>query len=500
MFQHNQNTFNTLAEALAEGVILVDKNQIIIKTNTSTDVIFGYEDGELEGQKLEILIPKNYHGSHDGHFNGYVKNTSKRQMAIGRDLYGLKKEGITFPVEVGLNPLTIDNKQYILALVKDITERKKAEQELTHWANIFNESLNEIYIFDCESYNFINVNRGALNNIGYNLKELKQLTPIDIKPEFTKEKFTKRVNPLIEEVEEKLIFETIHKRKDGTTYPVEIHLQLSILGNKKVFVAVILDITERKNYTEKLESTVEKRTIELKNALAKEQELNELKTKFLSLVSHEFKTPLSGILTSTMLLEKYTLTEQQGKRNKHIKTISDKVHYLNNILNDFLSVERLEQGRIKYSPSTFKVSKVINEVIYNANMLLKEGQQINYPENIDTYLLHQDEKIIELALSNIVHNAIKYSSENTIIDIKISQDDVKTIFKVEDNGIGIPEKDQKNIFNRYFRAENALLTQGTGIGLNIVKDHLENLKGKIYFESEPEKGTIFTIELPNKAE
>jgi K+-sensing histidine kinase KdpD len=218
------------------------------------------------------------------------------------------------------------------------------------------------------------------------------------------------------------------------------------------------------------------------------------------LVSHEFKTPLSGILTSTMLLSKYKLSEQQKKRDKHIKTITDKVHYLNNILNDFLSVEKLQKGKVTYKFATFKVSKVVNEVVYNANMLLKDGQQINYPENIDSFSLYQDEKIIELALSNVVHNAIKYSSENTIIDINIVQDEDMTTVTVKDNGIGIPEKDQKNIFNRYFRAENALLTQGTGIGLNIVKDHLENLHGTITFESNENEGTIFTITIPNNAE
>lgn len=184
----------------------------------------------------------------------------------------------------------------------------------------------------------------------------------------------------------------------------------------------------------------EKRT---KDALKREIELNELKTKFLSLVSHEFKTPLSGILTSSMLLGKYKLTEQQEKRDRHIKTISDKVHYLNNILNDFLSVEKLEKGEVSYNFSTFKLSKVVNEVVYNANILLKDGQRINYPENIDDISLYQDEKIIELALSNLVHNAIKYSSEETVIDIRIFQDDNYTTLEVTDNGIGIPEKDQK---------------------------------------------------------
>ena len=112
-------------------------------------------------------------------------------------------------------------------------------------------------------------------------------------------------------------------------------------------------------------------------------------------------------------------------------------------------------------------------------MLLKDGQKINYPENINDISLYQDEKIVELALSNLIYNAIKYSSENTVIDINVSQNKNSTIFKIIDNGIGIPKKDQKNIFNRYFRAENALLLQGTGIGLNIVKDHLKNLNGSI---------------------
>ena len=143
---------------------------------------------------------------------------------------------------------------------------------------------------------------------------------------------------------------------------------------------------------------------------------------------------------------------------------------------------------------------MLNELIYNVNILLKEGQKINYPKDIDDFSLHQDEKILELTLFNLVHNAIKYSSENTFIDIFITQDNLKTVFKVKDNGIGIPKKDQKNIFNRYFRSENALLTQGTGIGLNIAKDHITNLKGEIYFESTENKGSVFTIEIPNTAE
>jgi len=323
-------------------------------------------------------------------------------------------------------------------------------------------------------------------------------------------------------------------RKDGSIFPVEAGLNPLNIKGKSFIMALVIDITIRKQQelelkelntelekkvtdrTKVLSNTVSelkkvnierdteiKKRIEAQNktksALKKEKELNELKTKFLSLVSHEFKTPLSGILTSAMLLGKYKLTEQQEKRDKHVKTISDKVHYLNNILNDFLSIEKLETGKINYTYSTFKLSKVVNEVVYNANMLLKDGQKINYPENIDEMSLFQDEKIVELSLSNLVHNAIKYSSENTIVDLKIKQDEKFTTFIIKDYGIGIPEIDQKSIFNRYFRAENALLTQGTGIGLNIVKSHLENLGGTISFISEENRGSTFTIKLQNKA-
>lgn len=322
-------------------------------------------------------------------------------------------------------------------------------------------------------------------------------------------------------------------RKDGSIFPVEAGLNPLEINENSFVMALVIDISVRKQQelelielntllekkvkerTQALTTTVEELKVvnierdkeikkrieaqnEIKNALKKEKELNELKTKFLSLVSHEFKTPLSGILTSTMLLGKYKLTEQQEKRDKHVKTISDKVHYLNNILNDFLSIEKLDTGKINYKFSTFKLSKVVNEVVYNANMLLKEGQKINYPENIDDISLFQDEKTVELALSNLVHNAIKYSSENTLVDIEIKQDEKLTTIIITDNGIGIPLNDQKSIFNRYFRAENALLTQGTGIGLNIVKSHLKNLGGSISFISEENKGSTFTITLPNK--
>lgn len=320
-------------------------------------------------------------------------------------------------------------------------------------------------------------------------------------------------------------------KKDGSLFPVEAGLNPFKMEGKDYVMSLVIDISVRKEtqrqireLNTQLEDKIKVRTKELrdsveklqklnvdleeeinrrkeaekkiKDALQKEKELNELKTKFLSLVSHEFKTPLSGILTSATLAEKYTKEVQQEKREKHLVTIRNKVHYLNNILNDFLSIERLDSGKGQYKYTTFSLKRLINEVIYNANITLKDGQEIIYPRDIEDVNLHQDEKILELILSNLLGNAIKYSPENTVIKFEVSIKDENIVFEIKDRGRGIPEKDQKHIFERYFRAENALLDQGTGIGLNIAKAHLENLNGSINFTSKENEGTSFVVEIP----
>ncbi|WP_026810926.1 sensor histidine kinase [Arenibacter latericius] len=495
-FLSDNHVFKLISEGISEGIIVVNKEQVIVATNSAADEMFLYDKSKLIGQPLETVIPRRYHQGHGTHVNNFVAKSKKRQMGKGRDLHGIRKNGEEFPVEVGLNPFKIDDETYVMALVIDITERKIKEKELSHWFRIFDESLNEIYVFNAQSFLFVDVNKEAQRNMGYSLEEFKTMTPYNIKPEIDRNQFLKLVAPLQNSEKAKLKFETTHQRKDGSIYPVEVHLQISAMGETKVFVAIILDITDRNNYTERLERKVEERTIQLTDALAKERELNELKTRFLSLVSHEFKTPLSSILTSITLLGKYTQTEQQDKRDKHVTTIRSKVKYLDAILNDFLSVERLDSGNTNYKLETFPLSKVINEVVYDANMLLKTGQKINYPEDIDDLIIEFDPKTLELALSNLVNNAIKYSPENATIDLKIKHVDTNIVINVIDEGIGIPLEEQKHIFNRYFRAENALLTQGTGIGLNIAKQHLENLGGTLEFSSEENKGSNFTILIP----
>ncbi|WP_242118919.1 PAS domain-containing sensor histidine kinase [Aestuariivivens sediminicola] len=483
------------------GIVITDAlkyDNPVIYFNSTFQKLTGYTQEEILHKNCRFLQGEDTDQKGLDVLRKAIKNGESCQAR----LRNYKKDGSMFWNDLYVFPIT-DGDGIVtnfIGILNDITLRIKEEEERVHLASIFDESLNEIYVFDAETLTFISVNYGAQKNIGYSLDELKEMTPIDLIANGEEPEFKNFIDVLLKGNVEKLEFENTYRRKDGSTYPVEVHLQLSTLNGKDVFTAIILDITERKNYTTKLERKVEKRTHQLEIALNKEKELNELKTKFLSLVSHEFKTPLSAILTSSELLSKYQLTEQQEKREKHIKTIEDKVHFLNNIINDFLSVEKLETGKVNYRFDQFKLSKVVNEVVYDANMLLKEGQQIKYPEDIDDLSLYQDEKIIQLILSNLLYNAVNYSPEGSTIELYVRQNEKTTTVTVKDNGFGIPEEDQKHIFERYFRAHNVTNIQGTGIGLNIVKNHLENLGGSIYFESEENKGTTFVIAFPNRAQ
>ncbi|WP_416442406.1 ATP-binding protein [Leeuwenhoekiella sp. A16] len=401
VFDENSNIFKLLSEAISEGVVVVDETQNIVAINKSASEMFGYEDNELTGSHLDILIPKNLHHVHQSYVAGFMTHTDRRQMGHGRDLYGRKKDGNLFPVEAGLNPFVVSGKRYVMALVIDITIRKAQEKEIRE-----------------------------LNS------QLEQKI----------EARTKKLKVTVKELQEEVLL-----RKEAES--------------------------------------------RMKESLQKEKDLGELKTKFLSLVSHEFKTPLTGMLSSASLASKYTLTEQQEKREKHLNIIKSKIKYLDNILNDFLSIERLETGKVTYKYETFPLSKVINEVVYDANMLLKSGQKIKFPQKIEDYTLSFDEKVLELALSNLISNAIKYSPENTIITLKVEKEGDFLVISVQDQGMGIPEEEQKFIFKRYFRAQNVLTHQGTGIGLNIVQSHLNNLGGTISFIST-DTGTTFTMKIP----
>jgi signal transduction histidine kinase len=233
---------------------------------------------------------------------------------------------------------------------------------------------------------------------------------------------------------------------------------------------------------------------ELSQALENEKGLNELKSRFISTASHEFRTPLSTILSSVSLIQKYTTEEEQDKREKHILKVKNAVSGLTEILNDFLSLGRLEEGKMSAKPGLHDVYNLIREVVSDINSVVRSGQTITY--NKGSFEMMIDRQLLRNVMFNLLSNAIKFSPEGALIDVQVSVDDEEIVIAVKDQGIGISDADMKNLFGRFFRGQNAVAIPGTGLGLNIVTKYLELMQGTISCTSELNMGSTFYIYLP----
>ncbi len=286
-------------------------------------------------------------------------------------------------------------------------------------------------------------------------------------------------------------------KKDGTQFPVEISLSHYLLDSGEVAVAFITDVTKQKLNTERLEREVASRTQQLEKMLHDEQSLSNLKSRFIGIASHEFRTPLSTILSSTNLIERYIDKGDVSAQLKHTKKIINSVNHLRNILTDFLSLEKLDEGMVENKPEVIDFKSLIDELLVEMDGIKKSGQDITCDLQLTDSFCYLDPGLIRACLVNLLSNAIKYSEEGSFIAMTASVDQSLRI-AVKDQGIGIPKADQQRLFSRFFRASNVGSKQGTGLGLNIVKKYVEIMGGQISFSSEEGKGTTFQINIPIK--
>ena len=387
VFKQNGGLIGLLSDAISEGIIVVNQNQIIVATNKASNELFGYEHEALIGKPLNTLIPEKYHPDHGGHFQKFMGQSQKRQMGGGRDLYGVRSDGSEFPVEVGLNPFEIYGVTYVMTLVIDITESKRSKEELK-----------------------------ILNR----------------------------------ELEQKIALRTELLLKSET---------------------------------------------ELKIALKKEEELGVLKSLFVSMASHEFRTPLSAIRSSVDLLSRYHGMGIIDKQVKHFERIRRSVRNLVTTLDDFLSLEKMESGTVAMHPVQLDFGDYIQDVLTEVGPWKKTGQQVVHEHSGDQKV-GIDPNLVRNVLLNVLSNALKYSPDGSIVKVVTHNEGGKLAMAVIDSGMGIPEEEQEKMFTRYFRASNTEEISGTGLGLTIVKRYLDLMQGDISFVSKAGKGTTFNIVIP----
>jgi len=279
----------------------------------------------------------------------------------------------------------------------------------------------------------------------------------------------------------------LRKRKDGSVFYADV-VFTPIYDDKNVlkgFAKITRDISDQKKAEQDMLETIRL-----------EKELNEMKSRFVSLASHEFKTPLSVILSSVSLIEKYPETEQQDKRLKHIHRIKSNVNNLKQILNDFLSLEKLEDGIIENCPVETDLVQLVGETIHDMEEALKAGQVVRLQTVGEPRPLMVDAQLLRNVVNNLLSNAIKYSPEGSAIDCTLTYHAATFDIAFRDRGIGIPAEERPHLFERFFRATNTTGISGTGLGLSIVKRYLDLMGGHIGLSGEPGGGSTFTVTLP----
>lgn len=289
------------------------------------------------------------------------------------------------------------------------------------------------------------------------------------------------------------------QRKDGTEFPVEVSLSIFKNNEAEYAIAFISDITVRKQSEDalvklnaELEEIVQERTQSLEDALEKEKDLGELKSRFVSMASHQFRTPLSTVLSSAYLISQYKETSDQPKRDRHIERITSSVHLLNDILNDFLSVGKIEEGHIQVRNVEIQIAVWMENVLTELKGIAKQNQDLLFAhKGGPTALL--DPALLKQIVQNLIANAIKFSPEGLPIKIETNRMTDTFTLSVADRGIGISEEDQRQLFQRFFRGANATNIQGTGLGLHIVAKFAELMGGNVHVQSELNEGTKFIV-------
>lgn len=376
-----------------------------------------------------------------------------------------------------------DRKDLISQIKKLRAAQSKMLKSVGEMSQLFDYAPASYFIVNKKGV-IVNVNNMAVEKFGVEKEQLigKHLTSF-LSSKSYKDDFHRHRQQVIE-TGKNLQFECEIKRRDGSVFfaLIESSVVRDTESNFKHCFLIISDISEQKEHEHKIAL-----------ALLKEIELNEMKSQFITIASHEFRTPLYTILTSSELIEKYTIATDESKRENHFRKIKTSVQRLNEILMDFMSANELEKGKVSNHPEPVNLKKFIETIIDEVKSF--NGSHHVIYKHIGSYQnAFLDIKLLKSVMSNLLINAYKYSPNGGVVEI-ISEQNLpgEISISVRDNGIGIPEKDQPRIFKQFFRAENAGNIQGTGLGLNIVKKIINLMGAKISFISKENEGSTFFI-------
>ncbi len=456
-----------------DGIITINDSHRIVLFNAAAEKMFGCSAKEAIGEPIDQFIPARFRDAHRRHVEtfGTTHVTNRRMGSLGT-ITGLRKNGEEFPIEASISQVTRGDHHFYTVILRDIAERIQAEENLARLGRLLDESVNEIFLFDAETLKFTQVNRGARENLGYTMDELATMTPVDVQPEFTWSAFQRLIKPLHQGRRDKLEFTTTHRRKDGSTYPVEVHLQLSRLRTSNVFLAIALDISDRKV---------------LENQLRQTEQLAEMGTLAAGM-AHEIGTPMNVILGRAEYLMRKT-SEDSIKQG--LATIVTQVERITKIMNQLLSFAR--RRPIERRP--ILLAHVVHDMLDVVQSRLRR-QQVTLDLALDAPCpkVFADPDQMGQVILNLVMNAIQAMSQGGTLRITQQCKAASVYLSIADTGCGIPKENIPKLFTPFFTTKE--VGEGTGLGLTVVHGIIQEHEGTIRVESQENKGATFIISLP----
>jgi PAS domain S-box-containing protein len=480
--QNAEARTHRIFESSKEGILILDAiTGQITDANPSLIELIGFDYNELVGKELwEIGVFKNIAASKEA----FIELQNKEYIRF-EDMPLETKAGNSIDVEFVSNVYIVDENKVILCHIRDISDRKKVDLALEERSQLyfamFEKNQTPQLLIDPVSGNIIDVNSAAVQFYGYSFEEFKLMTLSDIST-FPSEE-------ILEEMKKFTItgpsyFQFIHKLASGETCDIEIYTSPLSINGQALLISTINDISKRK-----LE---EERLVQLNSKL---NEVNVLKSQFISTVSHEFRTPLAGILSSVQLLQIYDDIWDKDKKGKLFKQIFDAVQHTKALLDDVSLIDEEQISTSFFRPINMQLLPLINEIIEENIRVLETSQKVILKSNLDINNFYMDSIMIRHIFNNVISNALKYSNKNIVFELN-EIDNKEIEFTIKDKGIGIPHEEIKYLLDPFYRASNRGTVQGTGFGLSIVKRFVDLHKGQLLIESIVNKGTTVTIILP----